>query len=281
LSKLLLKDAIAIMSASAENTAEGGMSCSLLHASPDFRPVYSKVGGYESVRSEWSVAPIKLHHLTARPQQSGADSDSSNGWCVRQATFPEDARQLQQLHKQHSENRFITIVRSLQYWKEYVSAELGGTLWVLSAKPSAGNGTEGDGDQGGIVAWMSLRKRGERYQLREFGVDESTTNNSVSTTSAMKRLLGAALDQADEKLDVEESEVSLLLPTYVLSQMKHEMNANGASDAALFLNVDDATEENDDGWMYVNFNQLQPSVLELTEREIDPIPHLIWPTDSF
>ena len=68
--------------------------------------------------------------------------------------------------------------------------------------------------------------------------------------------------------------------------MKQEMNNNGDdsenNDAELaFLDMDNATEENDDGWMYANFYDARPSVLELTTREVDPIPHFIWPTDSF
>ena len=63
LSKLLLKDALSIMSTSSKCDKENGMKCSLLHANPDFRPVYNKVGGYESVKSEWSVVPIQLKHL--------------------------------------------------------------------------------------------------------------------------------------------------------------------------------------------------------------------------
>lgn len=278
LSKLLLKDAINIMSSLAK---EDGMSCSLLHASPDFRPVYSKVGGYESVRSEWSVAPIKIQHLANQKSPTYDDiADNNDGCYVRQAKFPEDASQLQQLHMEYSEKQFITIVRNLEYWKEYVSAELGDTCWVL-AKPSTTTTTADNGEDDTIVAWISLRKRGDRYQLREFGVDNSTSNNSVLTTTlAMRRLLGVALDQVGENVGSVEKEVSLMLPTFVLSQLKQEMKSNDG-DPALFLNIEQATEENDDGWMYVNFDQSRQSVLELATREIDPIPHLIWPTDSF
>mmetsp|Transcript_31640 Transcript_31640/g.66549 ORF Transcript_31640/g.66549 Transcript_31640/m.66549 type:complete len:408 (+) Transcript_31640:83-1306(+) len=268
LSKILLKDAIKIMSSSVKEADE--MACSLLHASPDFRPVYSKVGGYESVRSAWSIVPIKIKHLTN--EKSCDDNVDNNGWCVRQAKFPEDASQLQQLHAEYSEKRFITIMRSVQYWKEYVSAELGDTLWVLAKPPSTADGEDT------ILAWISVRKRGDRYQLREFGVDKST-NNSVLATLVMRRLLGVSLDQAGENVGTEK-EVSLLLPTFVLSEMKQETISN-EGDAALFLNIEKATEENDNGWMYVNFDESQQSVLELTTRETDPIPHLIWPTDSF
>ena len=138
------------------------MSCLLLHASPYFRPVYSKVGGYRSVRSEWSVVSVNLEHLSSSKRSSSGDDASE--WCVRHADFPEDASLLQRLHSEYSEKRFITIVRSVRYWKEYVRAELGDTLWVLTNPDSDGENS--------IVAWMSVRTRGERYQLRDFGVDK-------------------------------------------------------------------------------------------------------------
>ena len=272
LSKLLLKDAIGIMSSSFEEAGEDGMSCSLLHASVDFRPVYSKVGGYESVRSEWSVVPVNLQRLTNKIR---SDDSGDEGWHIRQARFPEDAIQLQRLHAKYSENRFITVVRSVQYWKEYVDAELGDTLWVMC-------GPAGGDDSNNIMGWMSVRTRGDRYQLREFGMNTSS-DESALTSFVVQRLLGVTLDQVGEIIVSEDKEVSLLIPTFILSEMKQEI-ADGRcrGDGTLFLNIDEAMEENDDGWMYVNFDRSRtPSVLELTTRETDPIPHLIWPTDSF
>ena len=56
-----------------------------------------------------------------------------------------------------------------------------------------------------IMAWISIRKRGDRYQLREFGVDR----NSLQTSFAMRHLLGVALAGETAK------EVLLALPTFV------------------------------------------------------------------
>jgi len=267
LSKILLKDALRIMSESSSS-----MTCSLLHANPEFRPVYSKVGGYQSLRSEWTVVPIQLNPLT------NAKSGDNNEWCIRQANFPEDANQLHKLHMAYSENRLVTIQRSLQYWREYVGAELGETLWVLT-KPQPENGDEEK--KGDVVAWISIRPRGAgRFQLREFGVDKTMTsqnNKSVLTSWAMERLLGVALNQVGGFNN--DDATSLVLPTFVLTEMKKEETASGIDMS--FLDLGNAKEENDDGWMYVNFNDAKPNVLELTTREIDPRPHLIWPTDSF
>ena len=125
LSKILLKDAINIMNASSNAEGGGGMLYSFLHASADFRQFYTKLGGYQCVTSEWSCVPIKLQHLTS---DKISDDRINNDWSIRQSDFPQDAVRLQQLHADYSEGRLITIVRSVQYWKECVSGELGDGL---------------------------------------------------------------------------------------------------------------------------------------------------------
>lgn len=301
LSSILLKDAIQIMNSLSSSSEESGqqMACSLLHASPDFRPVYSKVGGYKSVRSEWSVVPVRWKSL----EEDGRDCTS----IVRHAKFPNDARQLQTLHMEYSEKRLITIVRSEEYWNKYVSAELGDTLWILSMKQPkstaadaqradvtiisdmSDNAAETPGENEDIiVAWLSLRKRVDRFQLREFGVDKKCTISNITTTLGMKFLLRVALDQAGVSSFADKGDcVSLLLPSFVLSEMRDEMTRMNDADNRLgtlvssFLDFDNVTEENDDGWMYIHWGHSQPSVVELTTRDTDPIQHLIWPTDSF
>jgi hypothetical protein len=273
LSKILLKDAINIMSTSCDGVGDSGgmMSCSLLHANPEFRPVYNKVGGYECVPSKWSLVPIKLNKLVIN-----SSTDETNKWTTRQAIFPQDVSQLKALHTEYSEKRLITITRSTEYWTNYVSAELGESLWVLE-------------DDASIVAWLSIRKRGDRYQLREFGADRNKHSISNIISFALKRLLGVALQQIGEDVHVDsEKKVSLLLPTFILSDMQqekmnganNEVGSNHEDDYSLFDN-DSVVEENDDGWMYVVFDKSEPNVLELTMRAKDPVPHLIWPTDSF
>jgi hypothetical protein len=315
LSSILLRDALEIMrgrgSSSSHSSSSGEgegdaatttttMSCSFLHASPDFRSYYEKVGGYVSVRSEWSVVPISLKRLLPR---GGGGGGGDQFVVVRRAEFPRDAARLRELHEEYSEKRFVTVVRSLEYWRGYVGAELGDTLWVA---------VEGDGgvdypsdDSGGIVAWLSARERGGgRIQLREFGADRER----ITTTSAMRVLLCAALsgrmgggggcensladdvDGDDDKREV----VSLLLPSLVLSEIREESRRNGDnndedeiddSTSLSFVNVEEGIEENDDGWMYVNFDEssdnARPGVVDLITLAEDRTPHLIWPTDSF
>ncbi len=302
LSSILLKDAIQIMkslsySSSSSSSSfsssveeEQRMSCSLLHAFPDFRPVYSKVGGYVSVKSEWSVIPVRLKTLLTETETTIIPSPTRGGgdgtYIIRHAKFPNDARQLKQLHKEYSEQRLITIVRSEEYWKKYVSAELGDALWVLSMKQSKSTenaqpndtATAADTSENDtIVAWLSLRTREDRFQLREFGVDKKYTNNNTTTALAMKFLLRVALDQLGVFTSTYKGDVvSLVLPSFILSEVKHEIDT-----AVAFLDIDNAVEENDYGWMYIHMDNSQPSVVEITTRETDPIQHLIWPTDSF
>lgn len=274
LSTILLHDALTIMQddGNNNNNNSGGMSCSVLHASPEFRPYYTKVGGYQSVRSLWSVVPIEYTNLT---------SSSAGRFSVRHATFPKDALRLFQLYQLYSERRLVTTVRSLEYWENYVSVELSDSLWVLSLDTD---------DVCNIVAWMSIKEKGSgRYQLREFGLDRQ----QITTTLAMSRLLYVTLQVMGggfiygSKVEKEEG-VSLLLPTFVLSEIKEESMSNedivhDKKVDASFMKIDDATEENDDGWMYVNFDYSSSptSIVDILTREHDRVPHLIWPTDSF
>jgi hypothetical protein len=138
---------------------------------------------------------------------------------------------------------------------------------------------------------MSIKEKGNgRYQLREFGIDRE----QISTTLAMNRLLHVTLDQViggavinGSKVEEEEG-VSLLLPSFVLSEIKEESMSNKdiVHDKQVdvsFMKIDDATEENDDGWMYVNFDKSSSptNIVDILTREHDRVIHLIWPTDSF
>ena len=174
LARLLLGDALAIMRSGSE--WGGRMSCSLLHAAPAFRPVYAKAGGYRPVRSGWSEARVGV------PPPAGGERVRRR---IRPADFPGDGARLCALHREFSEGRLVTVVRSEGYWNTYVSAELGDSLLVL----------EGEGT-GEIRAWMAIRRRGGRYQLREFGTDLSSggRDGEVAPLSAsFAALFGACL----------------------------------------------------------------------------------------
>jgi predicted GNAT family N-acyltransferase len=133
LSTILLHNALTIMQHDNSNNSDG-MSCSLLHASPDFRPYYTKVGGYQSIRSLWSIVPIVYTNLISTIITTTNDTIINNAkrFSVRRAIYPQDASRLFQLYQLYSEQRLVTIVRSLEYWEKYVSVELSNSLWVLT-----------------------------------------------------------------------------------------------------------------------------------------------------
>ncbi|KAL3807509.1 hypothetical protein ACHAXA_008267 [Cyclostephanos tholiformis] len=275
LSSLLMRDALDVM-----RTLTPNVTCSFLHASADFRRYYGRIGGYAGVTSEWSVVNVMLRRLLRHAvpfvmgrggdeNVNGNDNDvrahdnSPRNVAARRAEFPRDAPELRRLHAEYSEERFVTIVRSLKYWEEYVSAELGDTLWVLFEVDGIMRTREVGGTvkTSDIVAWLSVRERGDgRYQLREFGTDRGR----ITTTSALNNLLGAALLDRTEIADMDDVRemVSLSLPSIVLREMKEETknvddeanrfsSSSSSSSSPSFVIVDNAKEENDDGWMYV------------------------------
>lgn len=230
LSKLLLQNAIQIM-------VSRGMKLTLLHAAPEFRPVYEKGGGYQCVTSQWSVVTLVRSNL----------KEAVIPYMTRLAKFPQDTARLQEIHQQYSERRFDgCIIRSQDYWNEYISKELDGSLWTLVKDDS-------------LVAWVSLRFKGQRYQMRDFGCHVEST----SVSDALSMLLIVALQ------DIDEEQVSLYLPTGVLDDMtKHDCP---------FIDWSTVVIENDDGWMYKTLQQDESSMMAATKTR----NHLIWPADSF
>ncbi len=292
LSKLLLQDALKIMRGSSSRADLEAMTCSSLHASPAFQPVYSKVGGYKSVISQWSLVPIRLQYLLSL---RGAGDQSV---FLRHAQFPKDTPQLMKLHQIYSEQRFAgCIVRSETYWNDYVSAELGDTLWVMTTTASSSHEDDSNTDsEERIIGWISIRKRGDRYQLREFGVDiradgrikesrdaEGTKTKPINVAYVMKALLCKSLSQAGETARCDERETVLLhLPTLVWNEIKRDA-AISDSPHSIYFDVEGVQVDDDNGWMYTVFDERKdhPNVIDLTKTSEDPVPHLVWPTDSF
>lgn len=233
LSKLLLHNAIEIMK------DRNNMQVSLLHASPEFFPVYQKGGGYSNTVSKWSVLSIQIDKLPT--------SDN-----IRLAEFPRDTKRLQSLHQEYSESSFVgCIVRSEKYWNEYLSKELDGSLYVIEKDDI-------------IIAWMSLRNRGSRLQLREFGCDVG--NFSVETFG---QLLEKCLEDSFQDTAEGSGEgftMDLHLPSFVAEPIMSSEFVKGAP-----------TAEDDMGWMYLTLQDGGVDVVNLNQTR----PHLIWPSDSF
>ena len=85
------------------------------------------------------------------------------------------------LHQSYSDERCITIQQTEKYWNDYVSQQLGNTLCLLTKSAMAEERT---------VAWMSVRKRDGRYQLREFGYDKS---DDFTVAASIQHLLPMSL----------------------------------------------------------------------------------------
>jgi len=233
LSKMLLHDAIESMEAM-------GMEASLLHASPALQGVYERGGNYRAVTSRWAVVKVKMDELKK------ADNSCSR-YQIRLASFPDDTAPLSAIHKKFSESKFAgCICRSDEYWSKYVSKEI--ALYVL---------TEDDV----VIGCLSVRVRGDRYQLREFGVD---TNRC-----GVKDSLGLLLREA---VACSEEDFQLHLPASVLGDR--------TSMSGPFEHV---AEDDDVGWMYRPIQSGERKGFDMvkhvaTNNEID---HLVWPTDSF
>jgi hypothetical protein len=241
LSKLLLQDSLTIMKSH-------GFSLSFLHAAPEFFPVYERGGGYSSTISEWSVAKIDLDALENYQSSSDALSSSS----IRLAEFPRDTLRLQDLHREYSEQTFIGCLhRSEDYWNQFISKELEGTLFVLENNDT-------------VMSWMSLRRRGDCVQLREFGHDYELTLHERKIV--MAKLLWHSLGKLQD-LSLCNTTLGWKIPTFLL-------HAIGNSDCPY---VQSSWEENDYGWMYVTLQHEAVDMVKLNQSQ----PHLIWPSDSF
>ena len=243
LSKLLLKDAIRIMT-------DQKMKLSLLHAGPAFFKVYES-SGYACTLSCWSVVTIEKSAL-----KSAASTDASKT-SIRLARFPSDTQQLRPLHQKFTEARFAgSIIRSEAYWNDYLSKELEETLWTM---------TESDK----IIAWMSVRSRGEdRIQVREFGYDVASIGEVVHV-----HFFTELLWQATNALLVGDSrdEIALHLPTFILDDIRESKNKTS------YIDWSTEAAEDDHGWMYRKLGESELDMPEITKTR----PHLIWPSDSF
>ena len=271
LSKALLQNVIEIMK-------ERELSVSLLHAAPQFFNVYG-ASGYVCSKSQWSVVTIRDNTNT-----NTNNTNNNYQYSIRQAKFPTDTNRLHSLHQTYSEQNFVgCIVRSIEYWNEYLSYELKDSLWVVVVEDNNNNSSSSDL----IVAWLSIRPRGgnNRFQLREFGID----NTKITTAKALDLLLlHAIMDNNNnnnnnnqvERLDEEKQNLYLILPTVVLDQAQEEENNNNDT-VVQCLDCSTKVSEDDLGWMYKIFHNNNNNNIQLEDINGEKRPHLIWPSDSF
>lgn len=260
LAKRLLLNAIDTMS------NERKMQCSLLHASASLTPVYEKSGGYTCVKSKWSVVTVNIQELSSL--RSDKDPIQS-----RLASFPDDTDRLQKLHKDYSEDRFAgCIVRSKEYWNDYVSNEIGENLFVLTGPESM------------ILGWISIRLRNGRYQLREFGLDlDLCTSMALTTANILSKLLAVSLESAGAFDKQNVTTLGLHMPTAIVDEMKGQQDFHEGGSCMWVDWSTPITDEDDIGWMYKVFDSESgdnsTNIIEVVNNAI--FPHLIWPSDSF
>ena len=308
LAKQLLMNAIALMQQQHDNKNSNGngnynMSCSLLHAAPALMNVYERSAGYKGVDSYWKVihfsrdttaADIAKFHCVIPEDRLDLTTTT------RLASFPKDTSQLQKIHKEYSEDRFAgCIIRSIDYWNEYICKEIGDSLFVLCinnacARTRTRTRTADGSDT--IVAWISIRKRSnKRFQLRDFGCCRDTCareNILISTVfytlvqQSFKTYLSSSGDGDDDDNDNDELErdLELAIPSMVYQDLESVDWAESVS------------EECDGGWMYKNLEIVSDcDALDQSTEGVGvgvgvdmpyivnemKVPHLIWPADSF
>ena len=284
LSKQLLQDALEIIQST--NHAD----VCLLHAAPTFFPVYQSVGFEVGPESLWKVVPINVldeascdrdhHHRDSTAHQQGIH--------LRQAEFPKDTSDFMQLYQSYSENRFAGCIRrSSAYWNEYLSEELQGRLWVCCSNDKDST----------TLGWMSIRSRGSgRYQLQDFGCsmdllptakkedNEQEPSSNTSLYMVFSFLLTKTLKQCGALSDESEpGAVQLHLPSSVFEEVQESFRQQqtmvGSGLRSSILNFDNASDENDGGWMYKPISKKAKAWL--TNAVANKHPHLIWPADSF
>lgn len=189
LAKRLLHRAIEVMREYKHD--ERKLEYSLLHASPSLMKVYETSANYRGVATHWNILTLqnnnsrhKQSHIDDNivPQRSDPSLSNNKHLSIRLASFPKDTAQLQRIHKEYSQDRFVgCIIRTRDYWNEYLSKEIGDSMFVLCS--------DDEQQHDKILSWMSIKVRSDtRIQLRDFGCCKNscrTENISMATVFSM------------------------------------------------------------------------------------------------
>jgi predicted GNAT family N-acyltransferase len=257
LSKALLQNSIAIMK-------ERRLQVSLLHASPEFFPVYEQSCGYRCSKSDWVNVKIdiaKLHSWT-----------DASAMMVRRAKFPRDSEQLHCLHQRYSEHQLSgCIARSRDYWNNYLRVEFEQyPLYVLVSNCDA------------VEGWLSIRPNEtmDSFQVREFGVDQEKYRWQDAIV-VLCRLLRVALKNVVPMKS--HRMVTIQVPKFVAPSNVKSVAGQTEMVAVLpeIFDWSSATPKEDNGWMYLALNEaVELSAIDGTD-ESKQCRHFIWPSDSF
>ena len=275
LSKALLADCLDIMKTQL-------FQVSLLHAAPDFFPVY-RASGYECSTSRWTRLSISRRDIptmssisTHTKNQKNTDNHSTTSWRIRRASFPQDTAVLQRLYREVSEQQqdFTTIVRSTEYWNDYLSAELGDTLWVTEKSVTRTTKTTTNEPNDEVV--VPVGSLAVKVKAGVVGMTECTWDtNCANVDEILQVLLPKCLEQVFDNDDNDDGGdnknndiVELKIPTFIVDQVD-------------WLCQQLTKVANDEhGWMFQDLRHSDTSTsggsLLFQER-----PVLIWPADAF
>jgi predicted GNAT family N-acyltransferase len=253
LSGELIKDAVTIME-------QEQFSISFLHAAPVFFAVYEKFG-YQSVTTGWSMVRIQRETL-----RQTAKSIRNTTLSVRPVCWAKDTPALARIHRDYSERRLAgCIQRNRAYWDEYLSQEIKESDFVVAH----------DGDQ--MVGWISLQCKGGKIRVRDFGADPLVLSSANGL--AMYQLFALLLSSSPPSVGLVDSEYlqtndeySLLIPTFLFEDVKHEKTTDSS-----YIRWEATTSDDDHGWMYRPIGKSNLDMIATAKS----VPHWIWPSDSF
>jgi Predicted acetyltransferase involved in intracellular survival and related acetyltransferases len=317
LAKRLLHRAIEVMREYKHD--ERKLQYSLLHASPALMKVYETSANYRGVATHWNILTLqnnnrrhKHSHIDDNivPQRRDLTLSNKKQLSIRLASFPKDTVQLQRIHKEYSQDRFVgCIIRTRDYWNEYLSKEIGDSMFVLCS--------DDDQQLDKILSWMSIKDRSDtRIQLRDFGCcKKSCRTENISMATVFSMLLHHILatdknvscwmssDTSTSTSTTTTASSSSFLELAIPSPIYQELLESSTSSSSSSLILDSTgswldqsipvREEYDPGWMYKNLQGslepeqdhdglLQPPPLPMEDiGNTQRLTHLIWPADSF
>ena len=288
ISKKLLENAIAIM----EDRSE--VQISSLHAAPTFFPLYESLGySAPPISNPFGANRWSMVNLNWKPNGNKELMQNNPGIRIRPAEFPTDTKILQQLHTKYSEERLVgCVLRSEEYWNDYLSKELEGSLYVLESNVSS------DSNEQQIVSWLSLHGHADSFSVREFGIDTPFLKDSKCGSISMDYIVGTLIVHAIEAVvgvDATSSGDKIIqspvkLPGFVRDEIR---KCNTIKNEHFTFDWESEETEIDRGWMYqgvgnsenmatVEFlNFLQGISTTPTDDQHPQREHFVWPSDSF
>ena len=282
ISKKLLENAIVIMEERSD------VQISSLHAAPTFFPLYALLGysappvSNPSGGNRWSTVDIRW-----TPSRRETTNDSE--FRIRLAEFPRDTEILQNLHSKYSEERLAgCILRSEDYWNDYLSKELAGSLFVLVSKEE------------NILAWLSLKASngGDLFCVQEFGIDLPflKQHESLSMDRVVTNLVAHAIEE-QTTLSSTTIASSVKLPGFVSDEIRSCQDSKLRDNVLPSIDWESERTEIDRGWMYRGVGNSGTALTDdflcfvegtvttpsegITNQQLRRREHFVWPSDSF